>query len=233
MYENTRLGRQEIHAEFLETTEGVWFTNFDPAKHVSIAAEYHPGYPVRCAIDAGTSRHTAAVFFQVRYHREDDRPRVTVFGEYHCKDGVSHRNAVAIKAAADGLPCRGQLDVVRLDPAAVAQSSLGPAAYGEYEKVFGQRIVSRWPHHQVLDGLDTIELLLNHGCLTMHPRCLKLKEAFGNYCKKRRGGEWIDFPADGHPEEDMMDALRGGIRDALPNGNAAPAMMRQIHASRL
>src|SRR5262249_53570167 len=55
LYENTRLGRQEIHAEFLETAEGAWFPNFDPARHVSVAAEYHPGYPVRCAIDAGTS----------------------------------------------------------------------------------------------------------------------------------------------------------------------------------
>ena len=30
LYENTRLGRQEIYAEFLETTDGVWFANFDP-----------------------------------------------------------------------------------------------------------------------------------------------------------------------------------------------------------
>ena len=66
LYENTRLGRQEIYAEFLETTEGVWFTNFDPARHVSLEAEYDPGYSVPLAIDAGTSRHTAAVFFQVR-----------------------------------------------------------------------------------------------------------------------------------------------------------------------
>ena len=43
MYENTRLGRQEIYAEFLETTEGVWFTSFDPARHVSLEAEFHPG----------------------------------------------------------------------------------------------------------------------------------------------------------------------------------------------
>ena len=35
LYENTRLGRQEIYAEFLETTEGVWFASFDPARHVS------------------------------------------------------------------------------------------------------------------------------------------------------------------------------------------------------
>jgi hypothetical protein len=39
-----------------------------------------------------------------------------------------------------------------------------------------------------------------------HPRCVRLKEAFGNYCRQRRGSEWIDFPADGNPEEDMTDA---------------------------
>ena len=66
LYENTRLGRQEIYAEFLETSEGVWFTNFDPARHVLAGADFYPGYPVHLAVDAGTSRHTAAVFFQVR-----------------------------------------------------------------------------------------------------------------------------------------------------------------------
>ena len=233
LYENTRLGRQEIHAEFLETTEGVWFANFDPAKHVTADAEFHPGYFVRCAIDAGTSRHTAAVFFQVRSRPENDRPRVTVFAEYHGKDVMSEKNARAIKTLADDLPCRGRIDAVRLDPAAVARSSLGPAAYGEYERVFGSRIVARWPHHPVLDGLDTIELLLDAGCLTIHPRCVRLREAFGNYCKQRRGGEWIDFPADGHPEEDMMDALRGGIRDALPEGGVIKAGLPRVHASRL
>ena len=108
---------------------------------------------------------------------------MTVFGEYHAADVVSYKNALAIKAMADQLPCRGQIDQVRLDPAALARSSLGPAAYGEYERVFGSRIVARWPHHPVLDGLDTIELLLDAGCLTIHPRCVRLKEAFGNYCR--------------------------------------------------
>ena len=44
LYEGTRLGRQEIHAEFLETTEGVWFVSFDPARHITLDAEFHPGY---------------------------------------------------------------------------------------------------------------------------------------------------------------------------------------------
>ena len=113
------------------------------------------------------------------------------------------------------------------------KSSLGPAAYAEYERVFGSRLVGRWPQHLVLDGLDTIELLLDTGNLTIHPRCVRLKDAFRNYCRQRRGGEWIDFPADGHPEEDMMDALRGGIRDAMPEGCRVEPGLPRIHASRL
>jgi hypothetical protein len=173
-----------------------------------------------CAIDAGTSRHTAAVFFQVRTDPVTKRPRVTVFADYHALDVVSQKNALAVKRLADELPCRGRIDLVRVDPAATARSSLGPAAYSEYERVFGQRILARWPHHMVLDGLDTIELLLDAGNLIMHPRCTWLKEAFRSYRRQRRGGQWIDFPADGHPEEDLIDALRGGVRDALPEGNA-------------
>jgi len=37
--------------------------------------------------------------------------------------------------------------------------------------------------------------------------------------------------AAGHPEEDLIDALRGGIRDALPD-NGAPALKRtRVHDS--
>ncbi len=233
LYENTRLGRQEIHAEFLETTEGVWFGRFDPVRHVSEQAEYHPGYAVRCAIDAGTSRHTAAVFFQVRSNPGSDRPRVTVFADYHALDVVSQKNAIAIKALAERLPCQGRIDLVRLDPAASARSSLGPAAYSEYERVFGPRILGRWPQHLVLDGLDAVELLLDSGNLLIHPRCIRLREGFQNYRRQRRGGQWIDYPADGHPEEDMLDALRGGIRDALPDGNTLTPHFHQVRASRL
>ena len=230
MYENTKLGRQEIHAEFLETTEGVWFGNFEPARHVSLDAEYNPAYFVRCAIDAGTSRHTAAVFFQVRNNSTSDRKTVTVFGDYHAVDVVSQKNARAIKALADQLPCRGRIDQVRLDPAASARSSLGPAAFSEYQREFGERIVSRWPTHLVLDGLDMIENLLETGDLKIHPRCTHLKDAFRNYARQRRGGQWVDFPADGHPEEDLMDALRGGIRDAMPNGLVPGPRVHQVRA---
>jgi len=235
LYEGTRLGRQEIYAEFLETTDGVWFASFDPKRHVSESAEYQPGIPVRLAIDAGTSRYTGAVFFQVRPSLTGAGwPRVTVFGEYLAVDVVSYNNATAIKTLAGSLPCGGRIDLVRLDPAASARSSLGPAAYGEYERVFSSRITARWPQHLVLDGLDMLEGLLETGNLIIHPRCPKLKDAFLNYAKQRRGGEWVDFPADSHPEEDMLDALRGGVRDALPDGcRTAATAIRSVHAGRV
>jgi len=97
-------------------------------------------------------------------------------------------------------------------------------------ETFGSRILARWPRHLVLDGLDTLELLLDAGNLTIHPRCARLKDAFRNDCRQRRGGQWIDFPADGHPEEDLIDALRGGIRDALPEGGAPAPNLHQVHA---
>jgi hypothetical protein len=233
LYENTRLGRQEIYAEFLETTDGVWFARFDPAKHVSEQAAYNPIYHVRCAIDAGTSRHTAAVFFQVQHENGLTPNRVTVFGDYHALDVVSRKNATAIQERARELPCYGRIDLVRIDPAASARSSLGPAAYAEYEKVFGSRLLARWPNHSVLDGLEMMDLLLETGNLLIHPRCIKLKAAFQTYCRQRRRGEWVDYPADGHPEEDLIDALRGGIRDAFPHGLVPRPEFRNFHASRV
>ncbi len=211
LYANTKLGRQEIYAEFLDTTDGVWFARFDPARHVSVLADYDPIYHVRCAIDAGTSRHTAAVFFQVRHTDGLGLPRVTVFGDYHALDVVSRKNAFAIKELAGRLPCNGKLDCVRLDPAATARSSLGPAAYSEYEQVFGPRLVARWPRHLVLDGLDMIDVLLESDRLSIHPRCLRLKEAFQTYSRQRRGG----------------------IRDAFPEGLVPQPNFHPVHASRI
>ena len=234
LYENTRLGRQEIHAEFLDTTEGVWFTRFDPARHVSIQAEYDSIYHVRCAIDAGTSRHTAAVFFQVRHNNGVGPPRVTVFGDYHALDVVSRKNALAIKELADRLPCHGKIDCVRLDPAATARSSLGPGGLSPSTSRCSARGSSPGGRsHLVLDGLETLDLLLESGNLLIHPRCTRLKDAFQTYSRQRRGGEWIDYPADGHPEEDLIDALRGGIRDAFPEGLAPRPNLRPVHAGRV
>ena len=167
-YEGTRLGEQEIHAQLLEIAKGAWFPMFSVERHVSSAkAEYDPNLPMRIAIDAGASRHTGAVFFQVR-KMPVGWPLITVFADYLGIDIVSALNAEAILNVAMRKCQRGP-DLVRLDPAADAKTSLGPAAYGEYERVFGSRVTARWPRHPVVDGLDQIELML--GAPRQSPGC--------------------------------------------------------------
>src|SRR5262249_31617924 len=154
---------------------GAWFPSFDPAKHVTPAAEYDPALPVHLAIDCGVSRHVAAVWFQVRRGRvpvqrtaprwivQADPPRpenLAVFAALHREGLFSEAAARAILARGQELPCRGRYDTVRLDPASSARTGIGPTAYAEFERVFGPRVLARWPAHRVLDGLDQLEVLL-------------------------------------------------------------------------
>ena len=89
--------------------------------------------------------------------------------------------------------------------------------------------------HRVTDGLDQLEVLLDKGLLLIHPRCTKLKAAFQNYARRRTGrGDWLDEPADPqHPHEDLMDALRGGVRDRFPEGRVEQPTMHQVRAGRI
>jgi hypothetical protein len=231
-YEGTRLGEQELNAQLLEITEGAWFPMFSVSRHVSTEAEYHPAFTIRVAIDAGTSRHTGALMFQLRPH-QSGWSRVTVFGDYHGLDIVSAENAMAIRDKCMSLAQRGP-DFVRLDPASSAKTSIGPAAFNEYSRVFGERITERWPIHGVVDGLDQIELMLggaNEPRILIHPRCTQLVQAFQTYRRAERGGEFLDTPLDPqHPAEDLMDALRGGIRDAMPDGRKPSPSLRVVSA---
>ena len=157
-------------------------------------------------------------------------------GQLHAEGLYSEAAARRIWARGQELPCRGRFDSVRLDPASAARTGIGPTAYAEFERVFGPRALGRWPTHRVLDGLDQLEVLLDRQCLLIHPRCEKLKGAFQNYSRRRStGGDWLDDPADPqHPHEDLMDALRGGIRDRFPEGRIEqPRMMRSVPAGRM
>ena len=169
-FEGTRLGQQELHGEVLEVGDGVWFDRFDPARHINETAEFDHRFPVHLAIDCGVSRHTAAVWFQVRGLDPLQR-RVTVFGDWHAEGLYSEAAAKAIRARGGELPHRGEDATVRLDPAAVARTGIGPTAYGEFERVFGARNLAHWPRHRVADGLDQLEVLLDKDLLTIHPRC--------------------------------------------------------------
>jgi crotonobetainyl-CoA:carnitine CoA-transferase CaiB-like acyl-CoA transferase len=53
----------------------------------------------------------------------------------------------------------------------------------------------------------------------IHPDCQSLVTALANYRRKKRAGQWCDEPEDPqHPHEDLVDALRGGLKHALPEG---------------
>jgi phage terminase large subunit-like protein len=162
------------------------------------------------------------------------RSVITVFGDFHAEGLYSEAAARAIVAHGWTLPgCGGTADVVRLDPAAKARTGIGPTAYSEFERTFANTDLARWPWHRVTDGLDQLEVLLDQGCLLLHPRCVHLKAAFQNYARRRTpSGDWDDEPADPqHPHEDLMDALRGGVRDRFPEGRIEqPSRLRDVHA---
>jgi hypothetical protein len=158
---------------------------------------------------------------------------VTVFGDYYAEGLFSEQNALAIHAKGQEL-CRGRIKRVRLDPANSARTGVGPAAFGEYERVFGSRVTAFWPQHPVLDGLDQLELLLGgedrEPDLLIHNRCSYLVAAFGAYVRDQRGGEWMSWPKDpNHPAEYMIYFLRDGIRDALPEGRRPQPQFRRVH----
>jgi hypothetical protein len=165
-------------------------------------------------------------------HDHGPRRTVTVFGDWHGEDLYSEEAARAIVAAGGALPgAGGRPDTVRLDPAATARSGIGPAAHGEFARVFGETITAAWPRHRVGDGLDQLGVLLETGALVIHPRCERLRTAFQSYRRKSRAGEWLDEPEDPqHPHEDLMDALRGGVRDRFPEGRVEQPRLRRVHA---
>ena len=67
--------------------------------------------------------------------------------------------------------------------------------------------------------------------LRVHPRCAATMRAMSNYRRAKRGGQWQDYPEDPqHPHEDLVDALRGGLRDAYPEGRTARPTLARVPA---
>lgn len=202
--------------------EAQWFDRFGEG-HVSVEAEYDPTLPVHLAVDSGV--HTGAVWFQVHGGGEDSRVRV--FASYYAFNRSAFdvgREIIAQTARVTGGRMIGRFDRGTTDPAGNAATGIGTSVLKEYARA--GLILSPWPSHpgSVIDGLALIEsfVSVDPPALLVHPRCTELVDAFANYRRAKRGGQFIDRPEDPqHPHEDLMDALRGGLMDKFPAGRVA------------
>ncbi len=191
---------------------GLWFPQFDEARHASDAdrAEYDPDLPVHLACDSGV--FTGAVFYQV-HHAPSGPPTITVFADYLAEGLTAEVNARELLLLSESLS-EGRIDYRFTDPAGGSRNPVGPTVLAEYERA--GLPMAKWPIRSVADGLAAVESAVQAADgsqrLWIHPRCRLLIRAFQNYRRKKRGGQWQDYPEDPqHPHEDLMDALRGGF----------------------
>lgn len=213
--------------------DGVWFPTYDESTHVTASAEYDPSLPVRIAIDSGV--FTGAVFFQVGSTLTPQGPcdQIHVFADYLAEGLSAEVNARRILEIAR-TRCNGRMDVISTDPAGGSRNPVGPTVISEYERS-GIKPMRRWPMSSVADGMALVE---SFACpadgrprLLIHPRCESLSRAMKHYRRARRGGQWQDYPEDPqHPHEDLVDALRGGLRDAFPEGRAPRPTLARVPA---
>lgn len=210
------------------TGEGAWFGKFDRELHVSDSAEYDPSLPVHLAVDNGV--YTGGAWFQIRHPNDAARCELTIFGDYLSQELTAHANALAIVSKGREL-CGGRIDRGSTDPAGTAKNAIGPTVVGEYKRA-GLNLIG-WPKPPVADGLALIESFVTPETglpqMKIHPRCERLIDAFGGYMRAKRGNQWMDYPADPlHPHEDVMDALRGGLNNAFPEGRSKPVAAARI-----
>jgi hypothetical protein len=212
---------------------GVWFTQFDEADNVSSTAEFNPSLPYHLAVDSGV--FTGAVFFQMCDQR------VNVFAEYLAEGQTAEACALALGNLA-GQFCGSARRTVSTDSAGGARNPVGPTVIAEYQRcgLVGEGGIKEWPKYPgcVTDGLGLIENLVRSADgtvrLLLHPRCKHLSTAFRSYARARRAGQWMDYPADPqHPHEDLIDALRGGLRLALPVGRNLQQGFARTRAGRV
>jgi hypothetical protein len=213
--------------------DGLWFPAFRESAHVSDRAEFDPNLRVCLSVDSGV--FTGAAFFQL--HPGQD-PVVHVFADYLAENVTAEANARELIAMAITL-CNGRAETVSTDSAGGARNPVGPSVIAEYERAglvgqYGE--ILRWPIGSPADSLALVDALLSPASgpprLIIHPRCKRLIQALQNYRRAKRGGSFQDYPEDPqHPHEDLVDALRGGLRVALPDGQKAPAKYQRTPIS--
>lgn len=215
--------RKRFYEGLWAAGEGQWFEAFGDL-HVTEAAEFSPAFPTTFSKDSGV--HAGAVWCQFR-----PGPVVSVFADYYGFNVAAFDSAHAVLEAEGSRLCNGRWDRGVTDPAYRAATAVGPTVLAEYQRA-GLRL-DPWPSYpgSVLDGLSLIDSFVatDPPALIVHPRCTRLIEAFANYKRAKRQGQFIDRPEDPqHPHEDMIDALRGALQDKFPEGRKlAPKLVRR------
>lgn len=221
--------------------DGVWFKAFSEGRHVTPDAGFDPSLPVHLAVDSGV--FTGAVLFQLRLSPlAGVPPRVTVFGEYLAEGVPAFEAAQALLGLLADL-CPDARRRISTDSAGGSRNPVGPTVVSEYKRagLVGDKGVEPWPKYPgcVQDGLATLEALVESADgaahLAVHPRCVRTIAALRSYSRAKRAGQWQDYPEDPqHPHEDLVDALRGGIKLLLPDGlRAAGAGLVRTSARRV
>lgn len=212
--------------------EGLWFQAFDQNRAVTEEAEFDPGLPVHVAIDPGV--FTGAVFFQrARRLGENGEEEIRVFADYLAENVVADQSARELLEIAR-TRCLGRMDRVWHDPAGTSRTGLGVTVIAEYERG-GLRGLCEWPRGSVTEGLALVDSFAQPADgrprLLLHPRCRALAAALRNYRRAKRGGQWQDYPEDPqHPHEDLVDALRGGLRALYPEGRRPQVNYSRVRA---
>ena len=229
-------GSRTFEADYLclgPRVDGLWFPGFDPGANVHPRAEYDPSLAVHVAVDSGV--FTGAVFFQVAKLPTPTgvAEEIRVFADYLRENASAEANAQALLEVAR-TRCNGRIDVASTDPAGGSRNPVGPTVIAEYERS-GLRPLRRWPHGSVADGLALLESFLapadGRSRLVVHPRCEATARALRHYRRAKRGGQWQDYPEDPqHPHEDLVDALRGGLRVCFPEGRSPQPNYARVHA---
>lgn len=197
---------------------------------MSETAEYKPEAKVHLGVDSGVM--TGAVLFQIiptkstggqiQGSLKAGQPvinEVHVFADYLAEGITAGHNAMAIIDILNRY-CNGRADYRWTDPAGKARNAVGPSVMAEFERC-GLKMEA-WPITSVRDSLARLECLLNPAKgpprLIIHPRCKALIRAFESYRRAKKENVWLDWPVDPqHPQEDLIDALRGAIQATYPD----------------
>ena len=235
--------RRTFEADYLcmgPKSEGLWFPEFSTA-NVNESLAYDPRLELHLAVDPGAT--TGAVFFQIARSYDgatgQDRHEVRVLADYLCENKPAEQVAQDLRELAR-FRFNDRIDRFTIDSAGSARTAVGPRVTDLYA-AGGLRNPGYWPKYagSVADQLALLESLVRTADgskrLMIHPACKPTTQAFENYRRAKRGGQWQDYPEDPqHPHEDLMDALRGGVASALPHGRfATPGSLRKVQGSYL